>query len=439
MNTDIHINPHINPHSPSGTLRTGRKRAVLLAALAVLATVAALTWAFAPRPVEVETGSAVRERFELAIEEDGRTRLRHRFTVSAPVSGRLSRIALREGDAVQVGDALTELTPAPPSLLDERALRSQQARVEAAQAGLQRAGARVARTRVAVEQARSDLRRTEQLAAKGFIAATRLEQERLSEQAALRELEASVAEQDVSLHELEQARYALTSARDMRPGSPSATGTPLPVRSPTSGRVLRLLQTSEGNVTAGAPLLEIGDITQLEIVAELLTTQALRAHVGDRVLISGWGGPGPLEGRLQSIEPAAFTKISALGVEEQRVNAIIKIVSPPVVWQALGDGYRVSVRILTDVLEDALCVPVSAVFPLPGQHANRGTSTEVPADRPMAVFVLTEGRARLQPVRLNARNGQQAHLGDGLKAGESVVVYPPPTLRDGMRVSLRGG
>lgn len=435
MNTDTHI----QPQSPSSTLRTGRQRAVLLSALAVLAAVAALIWAFAPRPVEVEAGSAVRERFELAIEEDGRTRLRHRFTVSAPVSGRLSRIALREGDSVQIGDALTELTPASPSLLDERALRGQQARVEAAQAGLQRAGARVARTRVAVEQARSDLRRTEQLAAKGFIAATRLEQERLGEQAALRELEASVAEQDVSLHELEQARYALTSARDMRPGSPAATGTPLPVRSPTSGRVLRLLQTSEGNVTAGAPLLEIGDITQLEIVAELLTTQALRAHVGDRVLISGWGGSGPLEGRLQSIEPAAFTKISALGVEEQRVNAIITIVSPPAVWQALGDGYRVSVRILTDVVEDALCVPVSAVFPLPGQYAKRGTSTEVPADRPMAVFVLTEGRARLQPVRLSARNGQQAHLSDGLKPGESVVVYPPPTLRDGMRVSLRGG
>ena len=435
MNTD----PHPNPHPPSNTLPRARKRAVLLTMLATLAMVAALIWAFSPRPVEVETGSAVRERFELAIEEDGRTRLRNRFTVSAPVTGRLSRIALREGDAVQTGDPLAELTPAPPSLLDERALRGQQARVEAAQAGLQRAGARVARTRVAVEQARSDLRRTEQLAAKGFIAATRLEQERLAEQAALRELEASLADQDVALHDLEQARYALTSARDMRPGSPSATGTPLPVRSPASGRVLRLLQTSEGNVAAGAPLLEIGDITQLEIVAELLTTQALRARIGDRVIISGWGGSGLLEGRLKSIEPAAFTKVSALGVEEQRVNAIISIVSPPAAWQALGDGYRVSVRILTEVLEDALCVPVSAVFPLSAQHASHGTSTQVLADRPMAVFVLADGRARLRPVRLSARNGQQAHLSDGLTAGESVVVYPPPTLRDGMRVSLRGG
>lgn len=435
MNTD----PHLNPHPSSNTLPRARKRAVLLTMLATLAAVAALIWAFSPRPVEVETGSAVRERFELAIEEDGRTRLRNRFTVSAPVTGRLSRIALREGDAVQTGDPLAELTPAPPSLLDERALRGQQARVEAAQAGLQRAGARVARTRVAVEQARSDLRRTEQLATKGFIAATRLEQERLAEQAALRELEASLADQDVALHDLEQARYALTSARDMRPGSPSATGTPLPVRSPASGRVLRLLQTSEGNVAAGAPLLEIGDITQLEIVAELLTTQALRARIGDRVIISGWGGSGLLEGRLKSIEPAAFTKVSALGVEEQRVNAIISIISPPAAWQALGDGYRVSVRILTEVLEDALCVPVSAVFPLPGQLASSGTATQVLADRPMAVFVLADGRARLRPVRLSARNGQQAHLSDGLTAGESVVVYPPPTLRDGMRVSLRGG
>ncbi len=435
MNTD----PHLNPHPPSNTLPRARKRAVLLTMLATLAAVAALIWAFSPRPVEVEKGSAVRERFELAIEEDGRTRLRNRFTVSAPVTGLLSRIALREGDAVQTGDPLAELTPAPPSLLDERALRGQQARVESAQAGLQRAGARVARTRVAVEQARSDLWRTEQLATKGFIAATRLEQERLAEQAALRELEASLADQDIAQHDLEQARYALTSARDMRPGSPSATGTPLPVRSPASGRVLRLLQTSEGNVAAGAPLLEIGDITQLEIVAELLTTQALRARIGDRVIISGWGGSGLLEGRLKSIEPAAFTKVSALGVEEQRVNAIISIVSPPAAWQALGDGYRVSVRILTEVLEDALCVPVSAVFPLSAQHASHGTSTQVLADRPMAVFVLADGRARLRPVRLSARNGQQAHLSDGLTAGESVVVYPPPTLRDGMRVSLRGG
>ena len=420
-------------------MQTQRKSLWLMTALAVPATVGALAWAFTPRPIDIETASVVRERFELAVEEDARTRLRNRFTVSAPVAGRLRRIALREGDAVAAGDAVTELTPAPPTLLDERALRSQQARVEGAQAGLQRAGARVARSRVAVEQARSDLRRTEQLASRGFIAATRLEQERLAEQAALRELEASVAEQDVAMHELEQARYALTAARDLRTGAPTAIGTPLPVRAPVGGRVLRILQPSEGNVAAGTPLLEIGDITQLEVVAELLTAQALRAHPGDRVRISGWGGPHLLEGRLTSIEPAAFTKVSALGVEEQRVNAIVAIVSPPHSWQTLGDGYRVSVRILTDVFDEALCVPVSAVFPLPGQRSAQTDRSDTQANRPMAVFVLAEGRAHLRPVRLLARNGQQAHIDDGLKAGETVIVYPPPTLRDGDRVRLREG
>jgi HlyD family secretion protein len=390
-------------------------------AFAIVAVAAVLVWAFRPRPVEVEAAHAVLARFEQTIDEDARTRVADRYVVSAPLAGRVARIALREGDAVQAGAVVATLTPVLSPLLDERSLRETSARVEGAQAQLQRAAVRIERARVGVEQARLELQRSEQLARDGFIAPTKLEGDRLAAQAAARELDTAVQERHMAEHELEQARAALSAIR------PGAAGRAFEVRSPVAGRVLRVVQRSEGSVALGTPLLEVGNTDQLEVVAELLTTDALRAKPGTPVRIERWGGPGVLDGRVRLVEPAAFTKVSALGVEEQRVNVIIDLTSPRDAWRALGDGYRVSVRILVLAVDQALQVPASAVFPKPDAD-----------DGAMAAFVIgDDGRARLTPVTLKARNGATAWVGSGLASGTRVIVYPPPAVRDGVRVKER--
>ena len=395
----------------------------------VVALAALLAWAFAPRPLPVEVASVVQGRFEAGIEEDAKTRLRDRYAVSAPLAGRLARIALREGDAVRAGDVVARILPA---LLDERGLREQQARVEAAQAGVQRAGVRAERSRVVLEQARGDLRRGEDLARQGFVAAARLEADRLALDAAQKDAQAAVLEQQAARADLAQARAALDVVR--RPEAPGA-GRAFEVRAPVAGRVLRVAQTSEGMVGLGAVLIELGDTAQLDVVAPLLSTDALQVRPGSPVRIERWGGPGVLQGRVRAVEPAAFTKVSALGVEEQRVSVLIDLSSPPAQWAALGDGYRVVARLLTREAEDATLVPVSALFPLPSEGA-APTGAEPAAPR-MAVFVVEAGRARRVPVVLEARGGTHAWVKEGLQAGAQVVVYPPTALTDGGRVRLR--
>lgn len=388
----------------------------IVVALAAVAAVALLAWAFAPRPLDVEVGEAVVGPFETTVDEDGRTRLRDRYVVSAPLAGRLARIALREGDAVAAGDPVATLTPVLSPLLDERARREQQARVGAAEAGLAQARARIGAAKVALERARVELARTGQLAGQGFVAPTKVDADRLAADAAAMELQAAVEGEHVAAHELELARAALAAAR--------GDGGAFTLRSPVAGRVLKVAVGSETTVPLGAPLVEIGDTARLEVVAELLTSDALAATPGRAVRIERWGGPTALDGRVRRVEPAAFTKISALGVEEQRVNVIVDITSPRERWAALGDGFRVALRIVTRSEPRALTVPVSAVFPRPGGGGS-------------AVFVVDGGRARLQPVTLAARNGSRAWLTDGLAAGTKVVVYPPATLADGARVRAR--
>lgn len=413
------------------------KRKTLIYGVAILLALAlALAWAFAPRPVEVELAPVTLGRFESTIDEDGKTRLADRYVVSAPLAGRLARITLREGDSVQAGAPLATLTPGLPAMLDERTLRELQARVGGAQDNVTRAGTRIERAKVALEQAQNEARRSEQLAQQGFVAPTKLDTDRLATLAAQREVDAALAERRIAGHELEQARAALSAVRQPA-GASGQRG--FPVNAPVAGRVLRLLQTSEAIVALGTPLIELGDTSRLEIVAELLTTDALAAVPGSRVLIERWGGPGVLEGRVRSIEPAAFTKISALGVEEQRVRVLIDISSPQSKWQALGDGFRVSVRIVTVAQDNVVLVPVSAVFPLPADAASeaQGTNGTDSGAQRFAVFVADGGRARVTPVVLAGRNGSHAWLRDGVKPGASVIVYPPATVRDGVRVAAR--
>lgn len=395
-----------------------QKKTWLTVAGGVAGAVALLAWAFAPRPIDVEVALVAAGPFEVTIDEEAKTRLSERYVVSAPLAGRLSRITLREGDAVSADMVVASLTPVLAPLLDERTTRELGARIEATQASLLRAATRIERAKVAQEQARNELRRSEQLAKDGFIAPTKLDTDRLSLSAAQRETEAAVADQHVATHELEVARAALSASR---PGA--GGGRAFSVRSPVAGRVLRVPLTSEASVNVGTPLIEIGDTSRLEVVAELLTTDALQALPGSAVRIERWGGPGVLEGRVRRIEPAAFTKVSALGVEEQRVNALIDLTSPAEQWKALGDGYRVSVRIVILAETKVVQVPVSAVFPRP-EGGN-------------AVFVLDGNRARLTPVELGARNGSAAWVRQGLAEGARVIIYPPVSVGDGVRVKPR--
>ncbi len=379
-----------------------------------VAAIAALAWAFAPRPVEVEVAVARTGRFEQAIEEDGRTRLKQRYTISAPVAARLERIALREGDRVSQGDVVALLTPVMSPMVDERGAREARARVEAARASVQRANARVARARIALQEARLERDRTERMAADGFLSAAKLDSVRLALSGAERELEVAVAEQDQAGHEQQQAEATLRPPTDGKTGS-------LKIRSPVAGVVLRVAQPSEATLPAGSALLDVGDPSQMEVVSELLTTDAVQAQPGRRVVIERWGGPA-VEGRVHRVEPAAFTKVSALGIEEQRVNVLIDVTGPPDQWQSMGDGFRVVVRVITASTEAALRVPVGAIFP-------QGDA--------MAVYRLDGNRARLQVIDVGGRNGTHAWVRNGLADGQQVIVYPPANVADGKRVKPR--
>ncbi|HWI81121.1 efflux RND transporter periplasmic adaptor subunit [Ramlibacter sp.] len=387
-------------------------------AVAGAAALAALAWAFWPRPVEVEAAPVRQGRFEQAIEEDGRTRLKDRYTVSAPVAARLERITLREGDPVAAGQVVAWLRPLMPPMVDERSRREAQARLEAAAAGVDRARARLERARLALREAQLEQQRTERLAADGFLSASKLDSVRLALAGTRRELDAASAEEDQAMHERALAAATLQSF-----AGTASVARALAVRSPVAGVVLRLAQPSASDATlpAGTALIDVGDPRHMEVVSELLTTDAVQAQPGRRVVIERWGGP-PVEGTVRRVEPAAFTKVSALGIEEQRVNTVIDIASPPREWLAVGDGFRVVVRVITNSAEPALLVPIGALFPRGEQQA---------------VYVIDGRRARLQVVETGGRNASDAWVRSGLAAGQQVIVYPPATVADGQRVKVR--
>lgn len=382
-----------------------------------LAAAALLAWAFSPRPVTVEAAPVLQGRYEQAIEEDGRTRLKDRYTVSAPVAARVMRIALREGDRVAAGEPVAVLLPVLSTLVDERSSREAGARHQAAAANVARATARMARTQVAAEEAQLELHRTEKLVREGFLSASRLDSARLAFTAARREVEVARAEREAAVHDQAQAGAALLPVN-----AGSSAGRPLTVRSPVAGVVLRIPQASEATVTPGAALLDIGDPARMEVVADLLTTDAVQAQPGGPAFVERWGGP-PVAARVRRVEPAAFTKVSALGIEEQRVKVVVDVDTPPEAWRAMGDGFRVTLRIVTLRVEQVVLAPVGALFPI--------------GDGGMGVFRIEAGRAKLQPVDLGGRNGSEAWVRSGLEPGQSVILYPPPTVSDGQRVQTR--
>jgi len=388
-----------------------------------LATGAALAvgWALLrPESVPVDVAPVVRSPLRVTVDEEGETRVRDRFMITAPTAGRLLRSELDAGDVVEPGMLIASIEPLP---LDPRTHAGALARVEAAEATLSAARARVALTNAALEQARRSAARAEQLREKGTLSAeahelAMLEQTRQEQEAAAARFAADAAE-----HDAEAARAALLTAQDSAAGAAAAPAgkrsgpsSRVEVRSPAAGRVLRVLEESERIIAAGTPLLEIGDPDSLELVIDVLSTDAVRIHPGARVLVEEWGGDGALEARVRRVEPSGFTKVSALGVEEQRVNVIADLAEPN---PALGDGYRFEARIVVWEGPDVLQVPASALFRQAGAWS---------------VFVVDGTRARRRDVTIGQRGGFAAEIREGLSPGETVVLYPSDRLADGVRI-----
>jgi HlyD family secretion protein len=389
---------------------------LLLLALSLLAIAGAVYLVFRPAPIVVEVAPITRGQFVATVEDDGRTRVRDRYVISSPVAGRLLRLQARAGDQVSADEVVATILPSLPALLDPRTRSEAEERLGAAEALVAETGSQVERLKGVRDEAETEATRARTLRQSGVMAAQQSERVELAALVAERELSAAEMRQHAAEHALDQARAVLR-----RFDSPDSTEK-LELKSPISGRVLRVIRESEMPVSGGEPLLEIGDPADLEIAVDVLTTEAAAIRPGARVTIEHWGGPEALEGRVRLVEPGAFTKVSALGVEEQRVWVVIDLVSPHDRWATLGDGYRVDAAIVTEEIDDALLAPQSALFRQDGGWA---------------VFVVRGGVAHERRVEVAHRSARVATVGAGLAPGDQVVVFPPSSLTDGATVKLQ--
>lgn len=386
--------------------------------LLAAAIAGAIVWSFWPSATPVETATVTRGTFVVTVDEDGKTRVRERYVVASPLAGRTTRVELDAGDHVKPGDVIASILPSPAPFLDPRARREAEERLGAAEAALDRARATVERANVVLAQADRDLNRARALLERGVATVKAVEEAELAHHVADRDVTAATFQYEAARHTLEQSK-ALLALYDRNAGTPPES---FEVTAPVAGEIIRVLQESETIVEPGTPLVEIGDCCNLEIVVDVLSTDAVEIKKGDRVLIENWGGPKPLEGRVRQVEPGGFTKISTLGVEEQRVNVIIDIVSPHEAWLSLGDGFQIDARIEVLTLDDTLIVPAGALFR---------------KDRDWHTYVVAHGRAELRPVEVLRRSGGLAALKAGVEPGEQVIVYPSDSVAPDVRVKSR--
>jgi HlyD family secretion protein len=388
-------------------------RRVIVILLGVGVLVAIALW---PKTVAVDASAASRGPLVVTVDEEGVTRVRDRFVLYAPAAGRVLRIELEPGDEVKRGTVVTRVRPETPPLLDARARSEAEAAIETARATVGRARADEQRARTTLAQAERELARARELARNELAAQQVLDTREAEARAAQDAVDAAVFASRAAASELQRSEARL------RPPPADARGRDLDVTSPIDGVVLKRLHESESVVPAGEGLVEVGDPRRLEIVADLLSADAVKVKPGARVMVEQWGGDKVLDARVRRIEPAGFTKISALGVEEQRVNVVIDFVNPVEAWAALGDAYRVEVRIVVWETADALKVPTSALF-------REGEA--------WAVYVLADDRAARTIVELGRQTGQEAEVVQGLSDGARVILHPSDTLTDGARVQER--
>ena len=398
-------------------------------ALAGGLVIAGALWFASPRPIAVDIATVTKGPMEVTIDDEAKARVRHIYIVSAPIAGkvlRLSHPAGHQGVSLHVGDqviaeetVVATMQPVTPSFIDARSREEIIAALAAADAAVTFAEAEVRRIAAALEFSQDELRRAQTLSRSGTIAARTLDKAKLD----VATNEAGLASSRAQLG-VRGSERASVAARLIDPASVPAKSSPtccIQIRAPVSGRVLKIVQDSEAVVPTGAPLLEIGAPLDLEVVADLLSTDAVQITPGSAVVIDGWGGP-PISGRVTRVDPAGFVKVSALGIEEQRVRTTIDFTGPPDVWSRLGHDYRVIVHVVIWKADEALTVPVGALF-------RRGND--------WAVFSVRAGRARTTLVGVGHRNAQLAEVVSGLAAGDRVVVHPSDRVRDGAAVAQR--
>jgi HlyD family secretion protein len=393
-------------------------RRLMFWAIPALALGGGLAAAFWPWPVEIDLARVERGPLVTTVAEQGRTRIADVFVVSAPVGGRVLRVTIEPGDGVIANETVVaEIEPRDPEFLDLRSEAEARAAVAAAHAGLAHAQAQLEQARAELDFATAEVARMRNLRSTNTVSERALEDaERFfrTRQAATSTAEAAV---EMRRFELEAAEVRLLRPEEAHE---RAGGCPcIPIRAPVDGEVLRIFHESEGVVAAGTPLLEIGDPQALEVVVEFLSTDAVRIWPGQRVIIEDWGGEEPLNGVVTLIEPFGFTKVSALGIEEQRVKVIVDLTDPPGKWTRLGHGFEAEIRVILSEVQDALKVPLTALF----------------RDRERwAVFKVVEGRATLRRVELGDRTDSEANILDGLEEGAWIVRFPDDRIRDGLRV-----
>ncbi len=390
-------------------MNQGRFRRGALAFLVVAAVAAIVAYALWPSAVPVETASVTRGSLQVTVDQEGETRVHDRYVLSCPVPGRLMRVDLEDGDPVRLNQVVARIDPLP---LNQREREEVLARVQSAEANLRQAKAREARARANAEQARRDRDRAEHLARDGVISAQALDQARNADATATQELLAAEFTSQAAASDVKGARAGLVGIEDQ-----SENPRPLiELRSPVAGRVLRVVEKSEHVLSAGTPIMVLGEPGKLEIVADVLSTDAVKVHPGDPVLLTAWGGDHVIRARVRLVEPGGFTKVSALGVEEQRVNVISDFIDSP---GSLGDGYRVEAHIIIWSGQNVLKVPLSALF-------RRGQR--------WSTFVIDSGRATARDVEVGHRNDSEAEVLSGLTEGEQVIVHPSNEVADGVRV-----
>ncbi|NJO17033.1 MAG: HlyD family efflux transporter periplasmic adaptor subunit [Thioploca sp.] len=381
--------------------------------------VAIIGYGFMPKPIAVDMATVTRDHLQVILETEGKTRVIDRFVVSSPIAGFLQRIPLKVGDSVKAGQVITQLEPLPARTLDSRSRAQAEAQVSSAQAALQVAQENVQATAADADYAALEVQRLKRLQQSGSVAKDTLDQAQARArrtQASRRSAEFAVK---VAQFELEAARTALrySAAEDS-----SVPIEKLAITAPVPGQILQLQQQSEAVVSAGQALVEIGDPHALEVEIEVLSPNAVRIKPGSRVLFERWGGDAPLEGQVRRIEPVAFTKISALGVEEQRVLIIADFVSAPEIWQRLGDRYRVEAQFILWEGNEVLQIPANALF----RYENG-----------WAVFTVVEDTVQRHRVKVGHRSGLVAEIVEGLKVGEIVVTHPSDEVGEGVRIRRR--
>ncbi len=394
------------------------RRRILIIAVA-MAVALGLLYGFLPKPVEVEVAPAKRGPLRITVEEEGRTRVKDRFIVSAPVAGYLRRIELEIGDTVRKGQAVALLDPLRSTVLDPRSRAEAEAAVAAARAVLEAAKEKARAAAADAEYSRERNVRMRKLSEGGFISKDDLEQSESEAKKAAANLLSTEAAVTAAKADLTRAESTLGYSA-AEPSSDS--GKTVVVTAPVSGRVLKLHHESEGTVNSGDPLLDIGNPRSLEVKSEVLSADAVKIRKGMPVIFERWGGDQPLTGRVRVVEPAGFTKVSSLGVEEQRALVIADFTSSPEIWESLGDGYRLDASFIIWEGKDVLQVPASALF-------RKGEG--------WALFVVENNRARSRTVEVGRRNGLIAEIANGIGEGDPVIIHPDDRLKEGIRIRKR--